>query len=97
MTKVKIKSDGTGIGTKVYVDDKDISDTVTEVRWSIRPVGFAEVTLKLTDVTLDVDGQMAMKFEGPPRTLPLTTDARARCGNCGEYGCDGCVPGDMKR
>ena len=65
MTKVKIKSDGTAPGTRIIVDGVELTTKVTEVRWNLKANGMAEVTLKMTDVSLDVDGQMAMRFEGP--------------------------------
>lgn len=64
MTKVKIKSDGTGPGTVIYINGERI-ENVGEVTWHLRTSGLAEVRIKLVDVDLDVDGQVAMKFEGP--------------------------------
>ena len=102
MTKVKIKSDGTGPGTRIWVDGKEYKN-VGEIKWNLKASGFAEVTLKLADVELDVDGQCAMKFEGTPPCIEL--DGRATpgvheiipCGNCGVVECAGCVTGEMKR
>lgn len=89
MTKVKIKSDGTAPGTRVEVDGRDLTTTISEVKWHLKAGGLAEVTLKIVDVQLEVDGQMAMKFEGPgqpgvheisgsisadTRSIPVTID-----------------------
>lgn len=57
MSRVRIVSDGTAVGTSITVDGEPITECVRSVTWSIDdPLGFATATLELEGVEVDVTG-----------------------------------------
>lgn len=70
-SRVSVKSDGTGVGTQILVDGKPL-ENCDECIIRIMPTGLAQVTLRLFNVPIDLDGQVVMDFRGkgkPPQEV----------------------------
>ncbi len=53
-TRLRIKSDGRSGGTRVLIDDVDVSRQVTAVTWSLKAGDLAEATITYYDAHVDV-------------------------------------------
>lgn len=73
--RVSIKSDGTAPGTKILVDGEPM-DNVEELVIRMGPRGVAEVTLKLVQVPIDLDGQVVLNLQGTTEEPPKKTRRR---------------------
>lgn len=72
MSRVKIVSDGTVVGTKVYKDGEDISRSVQAVSWSMDAAGpqrgpHVVVTLVPTQLEVDVEADVVTADERKAR------------------------------
>ncbi len=55
---LRIVSDGTGLGTKVYdADGHEIKGYITKVEWSIEADGAGQATLTFANVEVDLIGE----------------------------------------
>jgi hypothetical protein len=56
--KVRIVSDGLHMNTRVFVDDVELTNVVS-VAWTAKPNEFAEASLILEEVAVDLVGELA--------------------------------------
>ena len=61
--QVKIVSDGTPHGTKVFVDGVEVRDAVA-VEWTLKVGGESEATIKISPVALELHDEAAIKLLG---------------------------------
>lgn len=76
-TRLRIVSDGTPVGTKIYTEDGALLRGVQMVNWHLEIGGFATVQVELVGVPLDVVGLLEDEGSIPedPSSVPELLDA----------------------
>ena len=67
--KMRIVSDGTALGTKVFGEDGEMIRSVRRVEWSVEVGGLGTAVLHVDNVEVDIVGETAEP--GPEMPKPL--------------------------